>query len=54
MLGRADDAGLQTTWDDRISRRHVEITVDATGVKLTRLSDASNPIFVDGADPAEK
>ena len=50
VLGRADDAGLQTTWDDRISRRHVEITVDATGVKLTRLSDASNPIFVDGAE----
>lgn len=50
VLGRADDAGLQTTWDDRISRRHVEITVDATGVQLTRLSDASNPIFVDGAE----
>ena len=50
VLGRADDAGLQTTWDDRISRRHVEITVDATGVRLTRLSDASNPIFVDGAE----
>jgi adenylate cyclase len=50
VLGRADDAGLQTTWDDRISRRHVEITVDAAGVKLTRLSDASNPIFVDGAE----
>jgi adenylate cyclase len=50
VLGRADDAGLQTTWDERISRRHVEITVDATGVQLTRLSDASNPIFVDGAE----
>lgn len=50
VLGRADDAGLQTTWDDRISRRHVEITVDASGVQLTRLSDASNPIFVDGAE----
>lgn len=50
VLGRADDAGLQTTWDDRISRRHVEITVDAAGVKLTRLSDASNPIFVDGTE----
>jgi adenylate cyclase len=50
VLGRADDAGLQTTWDDRISRRHVEVTVDATGVRLTRLSDASNPIFVDGAE----
>lgn len=50
VLGRADDTGLQTTWDDRISRRHVEITVDATGVQLTRLSDASNPIFVDGAE----
>lgn len=50
VLGRADDAGLQTTWDDRISRRHVEITVDVSGVRLTRLSDASNPIFVDGAE----
>lgn len=50
VLGRADDAGLQTTWDERISRRHVEITVDATGVQLTRLSDASNPIFVDGVE----
>ncbi len=50
VLGRADDVGLQTTWDDRISRRHVEITVDAQGVGITRLSDASNPVFVDGSE----
>lgn len=50
VLGRGDDVGLQTTWDDRISRRHVEITVDAQGVGITRLSDASNPVFVDGSE----
>jgi len=50
VLGRADDACLQTTWDDRISRRHVEITVDIHGAELTRLSDASNPLFVDGSE----
>jgi adenylate cyclase len=49
VLGRADDVALQTGWDDRISRRHVEITVDAHGVHITRLSESSNPVFVDGA-----
>lgn len=50
VLGRADDATLQTSWDERISRRHVEITVDHRGVEVTRLSDAANPVFVDGTE----
>lgn len=49
VLGRAGDAGLQTSWDDQISRRHVEIAVDVQGVQITRLTDSSNPVFVDGA-----
>jgi len=52
VLGRADDACLQTTWDDRISRRHVEIAVDIHGAEITRLSDASNAVFVDGSEVA--
>jgi adenylate cyclase len=50
VLGRADDATLQTSWDERISRRHVEINVDHRGVEVTRLSDAANPVFVDGTE----
>lgn len=50
VLGRATDAGLQTTWDDRISRRHVEISVSAHGVEITRLTDAANPVYVDGGE----
>jgi len=50
VLGRADDAGLHTDWDDRISRRHVEITFDANGAKIRRLTDTSNPVFVDGTE----
>jgi len=52
VLGRADDACLQTTWDDRISRRHVELAVDIHGAEITRLSDASNAVFVDGSEVA--
>ncbi len=52
VLGRATDAGLQTTWDERISRRHVEISVSNHGVEITRLSDSSNPVYVDGAEVA--
>lgn len=50
VLGRADDAGLQANWDDRISRRHLEISVDSQGVQITRLADSSNPVFVDGIE----
>lgn len=50
VLGRADDAGLQTTWDERISRRHVEIRVGGQGVEICRLTDASNPVYFDGSE----
>ena len=50
VLGRAEDAGLQTTWDERISRRHVEIQASGEGVEIRRLTDASNPVYFDGSE----
>jgi len=50
VLGRADDATLHTDWDDRISRRHLEIEVEADGVLLRRLAGTANAVFVDGIE----
>ena len=49
ILGRGDDVKLRVDWDERISRRHVELHADAHGVALRRLAETSNPVFVDGA-----
>jgi len=48
VLGRGDDANLHADWDERISRRHVELHATADGVTLRKLADTSNPVFVDG------
>lgn len=48
VLGRGEDANLLADWDERISRRHVELHAAADGVKLRKLTDTSNPVFVDG------
>ena len=49
VLGRGDDANLHVTWDELISRRHVELHAEATGVTIRKLAEKSNPVFVDGA-----
>ena len=49
ILGRGDEVKFRVDWDDRISRRHVELRAEANGVALCKLAEASNPIFVDGA-----
>lgn len=48
ILGRGDDATLKVDWDERISRRHLELAAEADGVALRKLSTTSNPVFVDG------
>ena len=48
VLGRGNDANLHADWDERISRRHVELHASADGVTLRKLIDTSNPVFVDG------
>ena len=51
VLGRS--AGVWATpWDDRISRRHVEICWQAGALEVWRLDSARNPIFIMGT-PAE-
>jgi adenylate cyclase len=50
VLGRSAEADLAAAWDDRLSRRHLELQVQADGVELKRLSGASNPVFIDGQD----
>ncbi|MCA9010331.1 MAG: adenylate/guanylate cyclase domain-containing protein [Planctomycetaceae bacterium] len=53
ILGRGADAGLHADWDDRISRRHVELHAEADGVTVRKLPQSSNPLFVDGDVSAE-
>jgi adenylate cyclase len=47
VLGRAG-AGWPAAWDDRISRRHAELSWDGRRLHVRRLADARNPIFVSG------
>ena len=53
ILGRGDDVSLRTDWDERISRRHVELYPRADGVMLRQLADTSNSVFVDGVVVSE-
>lgn len=50
ILGRADSADFCTDWDSQISRSHVRLDADGDSIRITRLDEASNPVFVDGAD----
>jgi adenylate cyclase len=53
VLGRGEDAGLHADWDERISRRHVELHAEADGVTVRKLPQSSNPLFVEGDVTAE-
>ena len=52
VLGRAG-AGWPAAWDDRISRRHAELSWDGRRLHVRRLAEARNPIFVSGR-PADE
>jgi adenylate cyclase len=55
--GRAVVVGRAGTWpvgwDDRISRRHAELVWDGRRLRVRRLAEARNPIFVAGS-PADE
>jgi adenylate cyclase len=44
---------LSADWDDRISRRHVELTWTAGRLSVRRLEAARNPIFVGGKEQTQ-
>jgi adenylate cyclase len=46
-LGRAP-SGWPTSWDDRVSRQHAEMTWDGQRLEVRQLPGALNPIFVKG------
>ncbi|MEX0678713.1 MAG: adenylate/guanylate cyclase domain-containing protein [Pirellulales bacterium] len=52
VLGRAG-GGWPAAWDDRISRRHAELSWDGRRLRVRRLAEARNPIFVAGR-PADE
>jgi len=47
-LGRSTTVDFTTDWDAQISRNHVRLETTESGVRITRLDEASNPVFVDG------
>jgi adenylate cyclase len=51
-LGRAPGA-WPTSWDDRVSREHAELTWDGQRLKVRQIAGARNPIFVKGK-PADE
>ncbi len=51
-LGRAP-GGWPTSWDDRVSRQHAEISWDGQRLHVRQLPGARNPIFVKGR-PAQQ
>lgn len=53
VLGRGNGVTLQADWDERISRRHVELHSDADCLILRQLTETSNPVFVNGAVVAD-
>ena len=48
VLGRAADVDLPVLWDDRISRRHVQLTAGREHVDVESLPTATNPLLFDG------
>ena len=51
-LGRAPNC-WPTSWDDRVSRLHAEISWDGQRLKVRQLDGARNPIFVKGRPEAQ-
>jgi adenylate cyclase len=52
VLGRDGGADLSVPWDAHISRRHARLTVTDGRVSVEALSEARNPVFVDGRPSA--
>jgi adenylate cyclase len=50
ILGRSESVDFVTEWDPRISRSHVRLEKTDSGVRIIRLNDAANPVFVDGVE----
>lgn len=50
ILGRSDTADIATQWDERISRRHAELEAARDSVRIQRLPESANPVFIDGTD----
>ncbi len=48
VLGRASSADLQVPWDERISRRHVELQLQDGTLWVRRLEQTRHPVFFDG------
>ncbi len=46
-IGRAP-SGWPTSWDDRVSRQHAEVSWDGRRLQVRQLPGARNPIFVKG------
>ncbi|HEX3726820.1 MAG TPA: FHA domain-containing protein, partial [Pirellulales bacterium] len=51
-IGRAPNA-WPTSWDDRVSRQHAEVTWDGQRLRVRQLAGARNPIFIKGRPAAE-
>lgn len=52
VLGR-EGAGWNVAWDERVSRRHAEISLHGDRLYVRRLKTSRNPIFVDGQDVSD-
>ncbi|MCH2211257.1 MAG: adenylate/guanylate cyclase domain-containing protein [Fuerstiella sp.] len=48
ILGRGEAADFRTDWDTRISRLHVRVETRSDAIRVTRLNESVNPVFVDG------
>ena len=48
ILGRGEDVELHANWDERISRRHVTLQATADCLRISKLPETSNPVFVNG------
>ncbi len=49
-LGRGSESQICADWDSRVSRRHVELSVEGAVVVLRRAPEAANPLYVDGEE----
>jgi adenylate cyclase len=44
---------FRVPWDGKVSRRHVRLHVDESGVRVEKIQDASNPVFFNGKEKEE-